>query len=503
MRDEEADLVARAIMLVSTTGLLDERIRQWCASQEPGIQVPGDIANADANQILALVGTRQDIDIRGTSSAGLSQETAVDGGKEWKEMEEQCTDGIPDTSKEREGLSCVQEREIHGQLVEDHWQVCSLRLRRVSRVRRGPDRLCRPSWACSSIVLATTPTQSALVFRSRMPSSAPSSVVSAGSGSGRHAPTSPRSSVSHRTLDNIRDEVAHSIAVRAIMKATTIEDARISVYFTFSKKDDDVFLRRVAEIIRAQIPSRHLFAIGTTGAPSPSSPTNTNTLVITGAEDDDVQRAVLLFSSKFLGRVASVTNHGHFIVAAVHEVGGSSYDSAALWDVLSKSVRAPLDPLSPPLGSRSIDQLVIAARARLQRVTPRQAWEILHDPTYPIPAFLVDIRPASQRARSGGIHGSLIIERNDLEWRFDPRSEARLAIADRYDLRIIVYCEDGHASSLAASSLHDVGLLNATDMIGGFEAWKAEGLSGQIKPPSTLSESGTWEALSQPSPVSD
>lgn len=339
-----------------------------------------------------------------------------------------------------------------------------------------------------------------------MPSSEPSSVGSVASGNGKRAQISPRSSIAEntfpRTLDSVRDEVAHSIALRAITKATTIEGVKIGVYFTFSKKDDDVFLRRVAEFIRARIPSRHLFAIGTTGAPSATSPTNTNTLVITGAEDDDVQRAVLLFSSKFLGRVASVTNHGNSLVAAVHEVGGSSYDSAALWDVLSKSVRAPLNPLSPPPGSRSVDQLVTAARTRLQRVTPHQAWEILHDPTYPIPVFLVDIRPASQRARSGGIHGSLIIERNDLEWRFDPRSEARLAIADRYDLRIIVYCEDGHASSLAAAALHDVGLLNATDMVGGFEAWKAEGLSGQIKPPSTLSESGTWEALSQPSPLS-
>lgn len=336
-----------------------------------------------------------------------------------------------------------------------------------------------------------------------MPSSEPSSVGSVASGSGRRVQSSASEGASQRTLDSVRDQVAHGIAVRAITKATSIQGAKISVYFTFSKKDDDVFLRRVAEIIRARIPSRHLFAIGTTGAPSSTSSTNTNTLVITGAEDDDVQRAVLLFSSKFLGRVAAVTNHGNSFVAAVHDVGGSSYDSAALWDVLSKSVRPPLDPLSPPPGSRSIDQLVTAARARLQRVTPLQAWEILHDPTYPIPAFLVDIRPASQRARSGGIHGSLIIERNDLEWRFDPRSEARLSIADRYDLRIIVYCEDGHASSLAAAALHDVGLLNATDMVGGFDAWKAEGLSGQIKPPSTLSESGTWEALSQPSPLSD
>ncbi|KAG6326554.1 hypothetical protein ID866_12535 [Astraeus odoratus] len=189
--------------------------------------------------------------------------------------------------------------------------------------------------------------------------------------------------------------------------------------------------------------------------------------------------------------------------AAILDIGASSYDSAALWDVLHKSIRAPLDRLVPPPGSRSIIQLVDAARAKLQRVTPQQAWEVLHDPTYSTPAFLVDIRPAAERARSGGIHGSLIIERNVLEWRFDPRSEARLAIADRYDLRIIVYCEDGRASSLAAASLHDIGMLNATDIVGGFQAWKAAGLPGQVRPPSTDSKSATWEGLSQLTGISD
>ncbi|KAH7886521.1 hypothetical protein F5I97DRAFT_1001757 [Phlebopus sp. FC_14] len=324
----------------------------------------------------------------------------------------------------------------------------------------------------------------------------------------RVARTSPRSSTRGvpsppRTLASVRDEVAHSIAVRAIMKAKAVDGVRVGVYFTFSVRDDDSFLHHVADIIRARIPSRHLFALATTGAPSATSTTHSNTLVITGSDDDDVQRAILLASSKFLGRIMSVTNHGNFLIVAIQDIGASSYDSVALWDVLSKSVRAPLDPLAPPPGSRSIDQLVAAARARLQRVTPLEAWDILHDPAYPMPAFLVDIRPAAQRARSGGIHGSLIIERNVLEWRFDPRSEARLAIADRYDLKIIVYCEEGYASSLAAASLHDIGLLNATDMVGGFEAWKSAGLPGQIKPPSTASEGGTWEDVSQPSVTSE
>ncbi|KAH7886463.1 hypothetical protein F5I97DRAFT_2029103 [Phlebopus sp. FC_14] len=229
----------------------------------------------------------------------------------------------------------------------------------------------------------------------------------------------------------------------------------MSVCYLFS------FLHHVTNIICACIPSRHLFALATTGAPSATSTTHSNTLVITGSDDDDVQRAILLASSKVLGRIMSVTNHGKFLIVAIQDIGAS------------------------------IDQLVAAAQARLQRVTPLEAWDILHNPTYLMPAFLVDIRPAAQHAHSGGIHGSLIIERNVLEWRFDPRSEARLAIADRYDLKIIVYCEEGYASSLAAASLHDIGLLNATDMVGGLEAWKSAGLPGQIKPPSTASENGT------------
>ncbi|KAI6043593.1 Rhodanese-like domain-containing protein [Pisolithus marmoratus] len=330
-----------------------------------------------------------------------------------------------------------------------------------------------------------------------MPSSEPSSHPSDASDKRVALRSSANGTVSLRTLDSVRDEVAHGIALRAIMKAKVVEGVKISVYFTFSKRDDDRFLRHVADIIRARLPTRHLFALATTGAPSPSSLTNANTLVITGSDADDVQSAVLLASSKFLGRVVSLTNDGDLMSAAIEDIGASSYDSAALWDVLHKSVRAPLSRLVPPPGSCSTLQLINAARAKLQRVTPQQAWDILHDPTYSTPAFLVDIRSVAERTRSGGIHGSLIIERNMLERRFDPRCEDKLAIADRYDLRIIVYCEDGWASSLAAASLHEIGMWNATDIIGGFQAWKAARLPGQVKPPSTESKTATLEGFSQ------
>ena len=340
-----------------------------------------------------------------------------------------------------------------------------------------------------------------------MLSSEPSTVVLEGTLIQTSSP-SPTSSRCPRTLADVREEVAQSLALRMITKAHTVDGVRIGVHFTFSKKDDSLFLQLVTSHIRIRLPSsRYLFAIATTGASPSSHSTRNNTrtsnaLVICGSDEDDVQRAVLLASSKFLGRVDAVQNTGTLLAASVRHIGSSSYDEAALWDVLSKSVRTPIDPLLPPPGSRSIDQLLSDARSKLERMTPQEAYDALHDPTYPMPVFLVDIRPASQRAREGGIHGSLIIERNVLEWRFDPRCEARLAIADRYDLKIIVYCQEGYTSSLAAVSLHELGLLNATDIVGGYAAWRAAGLPGQIRPPSTVGDEESYE-LSQPSFVSD
>jgi rhodanese-related sulfurtransferase len=84
---------------------------------------------------------------------------------------------------------------------------------------------------------------------------------------------------------------------------------------------------------------------------------------------------------------------------------------------------------------------------------------------------VVDIRPEAQRASEGQLPGSLIIERNVLEWRFDPTSDARLPLAD-YELQVILICQEGYASSLAAASLQDLGLHRATDVIGGYAAWR-------------------------------
>jgi rhodanese-related sulfurtransferase len=91
-------------------------------------------------------------------------------------------------------------------------------------------------------------------------------------------------------------------------------------------------------------------------------------------------------------------------------------------------------------------------------------------------ALLVDIRPVAQRHREGDFADAVVIERNVLEWRLDPRSPDRLPIISDHEVTIIVACSEGYASSLAAESLQRLGLHNATDLDGGFVAWKAAGL---------------------------
>jgi len=124
-----------------------------------------------------------------------------------------------------------------------------------------------------------------------------------------------------------------------------------------------------------------------------------------------------------------------------------------------------------PRGSRGIDDILAECRSGLRRLTPAQAYRAQR-----AGGVLVDIRPGPQRHANGEIPGALIVERNVLEWRFDPRSAARLPVADRYDLRVVVVCQEGYTSSLAAASLQQLGLHRATDLAGGFAAWRAAGL---------------------------
>ncbi len=126
----------------------------------------------------------------------------------------------------------------------------------------------------------------------------------------------------------------------------------------------------------------------------------------------------------------------------------------------------------PRTGALSIEEVLSAARARLRRLSPEEAYEAAKTTE----AILVDIRPESQRAIEGSIPGALVVERNVLEWRFDPASSTRLPVATDHDLQVIVFCSEGYTSSLAATALQDLGLWRATDMVGGFQAWRATGL---------------------------
>ncbi|QDQ14061.1 sulfurtransferase [Streptomyces spectabilis] len=123
-----------------------------------------------------------------------------------------------------------------------------------------------------------------------------------------------------------------------------------------------------------------------------------------------------------------------------------------------------------PLTPVGIDEFLERVRRDLDRVTPRQAYEIDRSG-----GLLVDIRYAALRERDGLIPGALVVERNELEWRLDPHGSHRAPQAVSHDLEIVIVCNEGYASSLAAHSLRQLGLRHATDLVGGFQAWKADG----------------------------
>ena len=115
----------------------------------------------------------------------------------------------------------------------------------------------------------------------------------------------------------------------------------------------------------------------------------------------------------------------------------------------------------------TIEEILAAARARLDRVQPADL-----EREQMSGALIVDIRPIEQRARDGALPGAVVIDRNVLEWRLDPSCEHHLADVS-YDRRIVIVCNEGYSSSLAAAELRDLGLRRATDLDGGYQAWLA------------------------------
>jgi rhodanese-related sulfurtransferase len=124
----------------------------------------------------------------------------------------------------------------------------------------------------------------------------------------------------------------------------------------------------------------------------------------------------------------------------------------------------------------TIDQLLAAARSGLSRLSPGQARQAMGSG-----AVLIDIRGDAQIARDGTVPGALVIARNVLEWRLDPASGHRHPQAPRLDDHTILLCDEGYQSSLAAATLQKLGFAQATDVDGGFQAWRQAGLP--VKPP--------------------
>ena len=119
----------------------------------------------------------------------------------------------------------------------------------------------------------------------------------------------------------------------------------------------------------------------------------------------------------------------------------------------------------------TVDDLLASARARIRRLDPHETAAACARG-----AMLIDIRPTLQRRWEGEVPGALVVERNVLEWRLDPASDHRLAQFRDHDREVIVMCSEGYASTLAAATLRRIGLREATDLDGGFQAWKAAGL---------------------------
>ncbi len=130
-----------------------------------------------------------------------------------------------------------------------------------------------------------------------------------------------------------------------------------------------------------------------------------------------------------------------------------------------------MEPVDSSPSPRSIDEVLEETRGRLHRLAPAEAAARMATG-----ALLVDTRPVAQRAADGEVPGALVVERNVLEWRLDPASDARLPEATGHDVEVIVLCNEGYASSLAADSLRALGLHRATDVVGGYQAWAAAGL---------------------------
>jgi len=119
----------------------------------------------------------------------------------------------------------------------------------------------------------------------------------------------------------------------------------------------------------------------------------------------------------------------------------------------------------------AVDHMLARARSGLDRLTAEGAARAVEEG-----ALLVDVRTGEQRAADGGVPGALPIGLNVLEWRLDPGAATVVPQLQGAEQPVILMCNEGFSSSLAAARLQELGLVNATDVIGGFRAWRDAGL---------------------------
>lgn len=191
-----------------------------------------------------------------------------------------------------------------------------------------------------------------------------------------------------------------------------------------------------------------------------------------------------------VSRVIAAGDRPHaFGAARVHALANLSHRAATSIHVYSPPLTAmgwcdgaDAEPSVSPVRrawshDRSTKTILGQARARLRRLGPEET-----QVAAVAGALIIDIRPEASRRTEGEIPGALAVDRTVLEWRLDPASPDRLAAITGYGHQIILVCSEGYASSLAAATLHDIGLLRATDLVGGFRAWKQAGLP-VVEPP--------------------
>ncbi len=142
------------------------------------------------------------------------------------------------------------------------------------------------------------------------------------------------------------------------------------------------------------------------------------------------------------------------------------------------SERTAVVTIGSDAASSGVDRLLDDARSALVRLAPHEAFTAVSQG-----GLLIDTRPEGLRRVDGSIPGAHVVERNVLEWRLDPTSPDRLSEIHDHAQVVIIVCDEGYASSLAAASLRQLGLRNATDLAGGFQAWRAAGFPVEVDDP--------------------